>query len=225
MNRKLTISTAVALGAAFALAPIAGQAAMAAPVSSQTVQAQQAASAVSGFSEKKTTGANKNFADVTLNFSRATSYKVIDDRGDVVANGFGAPGRFNFFEAEINGEASRDYTAITTTNGVEDAPYAFTVDLTGLRIASPVDQTSVREIGVLKAAVQAGQNGQGIRYKGLPGAEITVIANGQTHTSRTLDNGEAFVSVYLEAGKDNRIEVFQTLNGQESNHDTYGYIF
>jgi hypothetical protein len=46
MNRRLTISTAVALGAAFALAPIAGQAAMAAPVATHSVQAPAAASKI-----------------------------------------------------------------------------------------------------------------------------------------------------------------------------------
>lgn len=224
MNRKITISSAVALGAAFALAPIAGQAASAAPVAAQSVQAQQASSAVSGFSETKTTGTQKNYADVRLDFSRSATFSVVDDRGDVVKTGSGAPGDPAFFEAEINGAASRDYTVVTRTNGVDDAAYALTADLTGLRIASPVDQTDYAEPTQISAAVRAGQNGQTLRYKGLPGADITVVVNGDAHTSHAFDNGEAFVAASFVAGS-NRVEVFQTLDGQESDHYSYGYRF
>jgi hypothetical protein len=210
MDRKAIITCAgIAVALSAVVAPIAANAATSNTTATTSSASTAAADSITGITQKKSAYAELPRVAVTVTFGEQLRYELIDDAGRLVQSGSGSAYGPLTFNAAINGEASRDYTLVTTSyaSGATSSR-TFSVDLAGQRIAAPVDTTT-------DAQYERGTRQTTSVYRALPGATVEVTINGTTTSAVAGANGLATVPIALVVGE-NHVSAKQTLNGIES---------
>ncbi|KQO62886.1 hypothetical protein [Curtobacterium sp. Leaf261] len=222
MNRRPLIACATAaLGLSLVLVPVAAQAAPA------TTAAASSSSAVTTPPSPVVSTTQSDSGDwqiVTVNLSTSAYVELRDDHDQLLDSRWGDANNSIRFIADPNGADVRAYTLVSTVDGRKAENKTVLVDFSNAAISRPVDQTSYPEQTELRTAIQLGEFGQTLHYKALPFADVTVTANGQTHTVEADAQGDAFVPVLFQAGS-NRLAVSQQLGAKKSAVYSYGYLF
>lgn len=222
--RSLTrVVCVLALGAGLLLVPtVASAATTAGPDASTAGRATpQTGALVVGHSEERHESAERSSVVVTLQLGHRADVIVVDDRGDVVTERSGGPGSPVRFVTTPNGSDHGTYTVYSA--GLTERSEV-TVDFRGMRLAAPVDRSSERDLLGLQRAVRAGDTLQDVRFAALPGATVTVTANGETHQVVADRSGEAVVPVRFRLG-DSAVRVQQHLGAVDSVVLTSTYSF
>jgi len=97
-------------------------------------------------------------------------------------------------------------------------------DFRGLGLSAPVDQSDDCQLERVRRDVVAGELDHRFAYEAVPGAEVTVTANGRSSTAVADADGIAVVDVHLVRGGDD-LSAQQTLHSTSSDVDVAHYLF
>lgn len=198
--RSLSIAgTAVALGAGLLLAPTTAQAATShAPQPTASASSSSAADGiVAGSTQTRVESSSMSAVLVELELTRAADVVMTDEHGGYIGEKSGRPGKPVRFVVKPNGADLATYTVTPYPGG---SPSTVTLDFRGMRLSSPVEQSTERDLLRMQRAVRGGATLQELPYEALPGATVTVTANGETHSAVADARGRAVVPVRFVVG-------------------------
>lgn len=215
--RPAVLGTAAVLSASLLVPATIATAAVAAPPSKPSASA--SSGAITDVTQQQKRLGALHYVRVAVAVSAPTVVYLADASGEVVAAEDATPEHPAVFQVRPNGDDTARYT-------VRDGASERTVDVDfrGLGLSAPVEQLDDRQIDRLQREVVAGQLDHEIRYDAVPGAEVTVSANGHSSTGVADADGVAVVDLHFVRG-DNDLTAQQTLNGKSSDAETSHYLF
>ena len=149
-----------------------------------------------------------------------THLVLVDPAGDVVGDRAADRRSPASFWITPDGSDTAGYTLRDTRGGTRSVE----VDFRGMPLSVPVDQSSGSQLEAVSRAVENGQYDHDFRYSVLPGATVTVGANGVEHTVEADSRGIATVPVHLQQGE-NVLSAKQTLGAKSSDVGKTNYLF
>ena len=214
--RPAVLGTAAVLSASLLAPATIASAAVASPPSRHS--ASSSAGAIADVTQQQVRLGTLHYVRVAVAVSAPTVVHLADPSGEVVEAEDATPEHPAVFQVKPNGDDTARYT-------VRDGASERTVDVDfrGLGLSAPVALLNDREIDRLRHAAAAGHLDQQIRYRVVPGAELTVIANGHTSTSVADASGIAVADVHFVIGE-NALTELQTLNGKSSDVEVSHYL-
>ncbi|MFL0388809.1 hypothetical protein [Curtobacterium sp. 179-B 9B NHS] len=222
--RPLTVGSAVVLASCIAVGA-ASSGAFAAPEQHARSAASSATTARSAITDVQQTPqrvGDQQWVEVRVTVDAPTVVRLLDPSGEPVAAKSGDPRKQVVFQVKPTGQDTARYAVDT---GQSSAVRVVDLDFRGLPLSAPLDLSSERRLEEIARAVAHGQFVHEMRYDALPGAEVTVVANGRSEVVTASGDGVATVPVEFRAG-DNQVRAKQVLGEKESlesdDHYTFG---
>jgi hypothetical protein len=217
VNRPAVLGAATVLAASLLAPATIASAAVAAPPSRPS--ASSSVSAISGVTQQQKRLGSLHYVRLAVAASAQTVVYLVDPSGEVVAAEDASPQHPAVFPVKPTGDETARYT-------VRDRAGERTVDVDfrGLGLSAPVDQSDDRQLEWVRRDVVAGRLDHRVEYEAVPGAAVTVSANGHSSTVVADEYGIAEVDVHFVRG-DNEVSAQQTLHGTSSDVDVAHYLF
>ncbi|MDM7885879.1 hypothetical protein QUG92_12250 [Curtobacterium sp. RHCKG23] len=222
--RPLAVGSAVVLASCLAVGATSASA-FAAPGQHARAAASSASTARAGITDVQQAPmrvGDLQWVDVRVTVDAPTVVRLIDPSGEIDDAKSGDSRKPIVFQVKPNGQDSAHYAVDTGQSSTERA---VDVDFSGLPLSAPLDLSSEGRLTEISRAVQHGQLIHEMRYEAVPGAEVTVVANGHSTAARASDDGVATVSVEFRGGE-NQVRASQVLGEKRSlesdDHYTFG---
>jgi hypothetical protein len=222
--RPLAVGSAVVLASCLAVGATSASA-FAAPRQHARAAASSASTARAGITDVQQAPmrvGDLQWVDVRVTVDAPTVVRLIDPSGEIDDAKSGDSRKPIVFQVKPNGQDSAHYAVDTGQSSTERA---VDVDFSGLPLSAPLDLSSEGRLTEISRAVQHGQLIHEMRYEAVPGAEVTVVANGHSTAARASDDGVATVSVEFRGGE-NQVRASQVLGEKRSlesdDHYTFG---
>ncbi|MDM7893003.1 hypothetical protein [Curtobacterium caseinilyticum] len=143
--------------------------------------------------------------------SASADVRLLDDAGEVLDVESATAAKPAWFWIKPTGEDTAHFTLDVAGQGNR----AVDIDFSAMPLSAPADRTTDREAEQRERQIRHGVLDHDVRYEALPGATVTVEANGQTHDAVADQNGIATVRVHFVQGR-NEVSARQQLGAKRS---------
>lgn len=219
--RPLAVGSAVVLASCLAVGATSASA-FAAPGQHARAAASSARASITDVQQEPMRVGGLQWVDVRVTVDAPTAVRLVDPSGEIVDAESGGPWKPIVFHVQPNGQDTAHYAVDTGQSSTERA---VDLDFSDLPLSAPLDLSSEGRLTEISRAVAHGQLTHEMRYEAVPGAEVTVVANGHSTAARASDDGVATVSVEFRNGE-NQVRASQVLGEKRSlesdDHYTFG---
>jgi len=143
--------------------------------------------------------------------SASADVRLLDGAGEVLDVESATAEKPAWFWIKPTGEDTAHFTLDVAGQGTR----AVDIDFSAMPLSAPADQTTDREAEQRERQIRHGVLDHDVRYEALPGATVTVEANGQSHDAVADQDGIATVRVHFVQDR-NEVTARQQLGAKRS---------